>query len=323
MEENLSVVELTDPKNFLRISGILNENFKAIEKELGVKIYLRDEKIFIKGDKEKVKEAEKIIEEVEKLIKENQPFSVRDIVYAAKVHQPKSLKELKELQIIEDIKGRGISPQTIGQKQFVESVFKKDITIVIGPAGTGKTYLSVAIAVKFLLLNRVERIILTRPVVEVGEKIGYLPGDIQQKVDPYFRPIYDALFEFLGQEKTQKLLNNKTIEVAPLAFMRGRTLSDAFIILDEAQNTTSSQMKMFLTRLGNGSKMVITGDLTQSDLLASQGKNGLEIAIEVLHDIKDIAVVYLNSSDIVRHNLVQRIIDAYDNYETKKGNRKA
>lgn len=323
MEENLSVVELKDPKNYLRISGVLNENFKEIEKELGVKIYLRDEKIFIKGDKEKVKEAKKIIEEVEKLIKDNQPFSVRDIVYAAKVHQPKSLKELKELQIIEDIKGRGISPQTIGQKQFVESVFKKDITIVIGPAGTGKTYLSVAIAVKFLFLNRVERIILTRPVVEVGEKIGYLPGDIQQKVDPYFRPIYDALFEFLGQEKTQKLLNNKTIEVAPLAFMRGRTLSDAFIILDEAQNTTSSQMKMFLTRLGNGSKMVITGDLTQSDLLASQGKNGLEIAIEVLHNIKDIAVVYLNSSDIVRHNLVQRIIDAYDNYETKKGNRKA
>ncbi|MEF3244706.1 MAG: PhoH family protein [Caldisericaceae bacterium] len=322
MEENLSVVELTNPKNFFRISGILNENFKAIEKELGVKIYLRDEKILIKGDKEKVKEAEKIIEEIEKLIKEKQPFSVRDIVYAAKVHQPKSLKELKELQIIEDIKGRGISPQTIGQKQFVESVFKKDITIVIGPAGTGKTYLSVAIAVKFLLLNMVERIILTRPVVEVGEKIGYLPGDIQQKVDPYFRPIYDALFEFLGQEKTQRLLNNKTIEVAPLAFMRGRTLNDAFIILDEAQNTTSSQMKMFLTRLGNGSKMVITGDLTQSDLLASQGKNGLEIAIEVLHDIKDISVIYLNSSDIVRHNLVQRIIDAYDNYETKKGNRK-
>jgi len=320
MEEDLDIVELKNPKNILKISGVLDENFKALEEHLNVEIVLRDEKIFIKGEKNSVKEAKKIIKELEKLAEKNQKFSVRDIIYAAKVHQPSFLKESNELEIIEDIKGRGVKPKTLGQKKFVESVHKNDITFVIGPAGTGKTYLSVALAVKYYLSNCVARIILTRPVVEVGEKIGYLPGDIQQKVDPYFRPIYDALFEFLGQEKTQKLISNKTIEVAPLAFMRGRTLNDAFIILDEAQNTTFSQMKMFLTRLGQGSKMVVTGDLTQSDLLTSQGRNGLEIAVEVLKDIKGIEFIYLDVTDIVRHNLVQKIINAYENYETKKDN---
>jgi len=319
MGEETEVIKIKNPEYILKISGVLDENFKAIEEHLGVKLSLEEDKIYIVGKKSHVKIAKKVLKEIENLVQQKYPFSVTDIIYASKMKDGEFLKELPQTQIIEDIKGRIIAPKTAGQKAFVEAVYKNDITFVVGPAGTGKTYLSVAIAVKFLLTNKVSRIILTRPVVEVGEKIGYLPGDIREKVDPYFRPIYDTLFEFLGQEKTQKLINNKTIEIAPLAFMRGRTLNDAFIIMDEAQNTTFSQMKMFLTRLGLGSKMVITGDLTQSDLLISQGRNGLEMAIEILRDIdKGIAFEFLGINDIVRHSLVQKIINAYEKFENKR-----
>jgi len=230
MGEETEVIRLKNPKNILKVTGVLDENFRVIEKNLNVKITLRDEKLYISGEKENVQLTKKILKEIEQLVEKKYPFSIQEVIYSTKIKDGNFLKELPESQIIEDIKGRGITPKTLGQKKFIEAVNKSDITFVIGPAGTGKTYLSVAIAVKYLLSNKVSRIILTRPVVEVGEKIGYLPGDIQQKVDPYFRPIYDALFEFLGQEKTQKLINNKTIEIAPLAFMRGRTLNDAFII---------------------------------------------------------------------------------------------
>jgi len=320
MGEETEVIRLKNPKNILKVTGVLDENFRVIEKNLNVKITLRDEKLYISGEKENVQLTKKILKEIEQLVEKKYPFSIQEVIYSTKIKDGNFLKELPESQIIEDIKGRGITPKTLGQKKFIEAVNKSDITFVIGPAGTGKTYLSVAIAVKYLLSNKVSRIILTRPVVEVGEKIGYLPGDIQQKVDPYFRPIYDALFEFLGQEKTQKLINNKTIEIAPLAFMRGRTLNDAFIIMDEAQNTTFSQMKMFLTRLGMGSKMVVTGDLTQSDLLASQGRNGLEVAIDILRNVEGIEFVFLDVNDIVRHTLVQKIINAYEKFENKTKN---
>jgi len=320
MGEETEVIRLKNPKNILKVTGVLDENFRVIEKNLNVKITLRDEKLYISGEKENVQLTKKILKEIEQLVEKKYPFSIQEVIYSTKIKDENFLKELPESQIIEDIKGRGITPKTLGQKKFIEAVNKSDITFVIGPAGTGKTYLSVAIAVKYLLSNKVSRIILTRPVVEVGEKIGYLPGDIQQKVDPYFRPIYDALFEFLGQEKTQKLINNKTIEIAPLAFMRGRTLNDAFIIMDEAQNTTFSQMKMFLTRLGMGSKMVVTGDLTQSDLLASQGRNGLEVAIDILRNVEGIEFVFLDVNDIVRHTLVQKIINAYEKFENKTKN---
>jgi phosphate starvation-inducible PhoH-like protein len=320
MGEETEVIRLKNPKNILKVTGVLDENFRVIEKNLNVKITLRDEKLYVSGEKENVQLTKKILKEIEQLVEKKYPFSIQEVIYSTKIKDGNFLKELPESQIIEDIKGRGITPKTLGQKKFIEAVNKSDITFVIGPAGTGKTYLSVAIAVKYLLSNKVSRIILTRPVVEVGEKIGYLPGDIQQKVDPYFRPIYDALFEFLGQEKTQKLINNKTIEIAPLAFMRGRTLNDAFIIMDEAQNTTFSQMKMFLTRLGMGSKMVVTGDLTQSDLLASQGRNGLEVAIDILRNVEGIEFVFLDINDIVRHTLVQKIINAYEKFENKTKN---
>jgi len=320
MGEESEVIRLKNPKNILKVTGVLDENFRVIEKNLNVKITLRDEKLYVSGEKENVQLTKKILKEIEQLVEKKYPFSIQEVIYSTKIKDGNFLKELPESQIIEDIKGRGITPKTLGQKKFIEAVNKSDITFVIGPAGTGKTYLSVAIAVKYLLSNKVSRIILTRPVVEVGEKIGYLPGDIQQKVDPYFRPIYDALFEFLGQEKTQKLINNKTIEIAPLAFMRGRTLNDAFIIMDEAQNTTFSQMKMFLTRLGMGSKMVVTGDLTQSDLLASQGRNGLEVAIDILRNVEGIEFVFLDINDIVRHTLVQKIINAYEKFENKTKN---
>jgi phosphate starvation-inducible PhoH-like protein len=309
-------VELKSTKNIPLLLGVLDENLKTIEKELGVSIVLRDEKFFIFGEEDKVKKAEQIIRDMEDLASKHYKFSVSDLIYSTKNSKDETfLKRLPDTVIISNIKGRKIAPKTFGQRKFVSAVYKNSITFIIGPAGTGKTYLSVALAVRYLLNGFVSRIILTRPVIEAGEKLGFLPGDIQQKVDPYFRPIYDALYDFLGQEKTYRFLANKTIEIAPLAYMRGRTLNNAFIILDEAQNTTFSQMKMFLTRLGEGSKMVITGDVTQSDLLPSQGEDGLAAASKILKNVEGIAFVYLTSKDVVRHELVQKIIDAYERLE--------
>ncbi len=303
------------------IMGVMDRNVRIIEKELNVKITLRDEKLFISGEESNVKKAKELITDIEHLANKHYNFSVEELIYSVRNKKKGFLKNIPDTAIIVDTKGREIVPKTFGQRKYVEAVLKNHITFAIGPAGTGKTFLSVALAVKYLLSGEVNRIILTRPVIEAGEKLGFLPGDIQQKVDPYFRPIYDALYSFLGQEKTFKFLTNKTIEIAPLAYMRGRTLSDAFIILDEAQNTTFSQMKMFLTRLGEGSKMVITGDVTQSDLLPMQGEDGLKAAAKILKNIKGIAFVYLTEEDVVRHKLVQQIIEAYEKRENGKENK--
>ncbi len=312
-------IEIGNAKNIPFVLGVLDENIKAIEKELDVNILLRDGKFVIAGNEADVKKAGKIIRDMEYLISRKFSFSLSDLIYSVKNDKSEDfLRKIPDTVILHDIKGRGVAPRTLGQRRYVKSVFQNSITFVIGPAGTGKTYLSVALAVRYYLNGLSNRIILTRPVIEAGEKLGFLPGDIQQKVDPYFRPIYDALYDFLGQEKTFRLLANKTIEIAPLAYMRGRTLNDAFIILDEAQNTTFSQMKMFLTRLGEGSKMVITGDITQSDLLPSQGEDGLAAVSKILKNIKGIEFVYLSSKDVVRHELVQKIINAYERNENKK-----
>ena len=311
-------VELKNAEHIPFVVGVMDRNIRTIEKELDVDIVLRDEKLFISGNEENVKQAKELLQSIERLAKKHYNFSVEELIYSAKNKKPEFLKNIPDTAIIEDVKGRKVVPKTLGQRKYVKAVLKNSITFVIGPAGTGKTYLSVALSVKYLLSGEVNRIILTRPVIEAGEKLGFLPGDIQQKVDPYFRPIYDALYDFLGQEKTYKLLTNKTIEIAPLAYMRGRTLNDAFIILDEAQNSTFSQMKMFLTRLGEGSKMVITGDVTQSDLLPGQGGDGLQAATTILKHIKGIEFIYLTGKDIVRHKLVQQIVNAYEKNENDK-----
>ncbi len=311
-------VELKNAEHIPFVVGVMDRNIRIIEKELDVDIVLRDEKLFISGNEENVKQAKELLQSIERLAKKHYNFSVEELIYSAKNKKPEFLKNIPDTAIIEDVKGRKVVPKTLGQRKYVKAVLKNSITFVIGPAGTGKTYLSVALSVKYLLSGEVNRIILTRPVIEAGEKLGFLPGDIQQKVDPYFRPIYDALYDFLGQEKTYKLLTNKTIEIAPLAYMRGRTLNDAFIILDEAQNSTFSQMKMFLTRLGEGSKMVITGDVTQSDLLPGQGGDGLQAATTILKHIKGIEFIYLTEKDIVRHKLVQQIVNAYEKNENDK-----
>ncbi len=312
-EEVKDIIDIKHKEDMPMIMGVLDKNVKTIEKELNVNIILRDGKMHIIGEVENVRIAKNVIHQVEKLVRKHYNFSVEEIIYT--IHHQKGkgfLGNISETVIVKDIKGRNIAPKTFGQRHYVEAVYKSGITFVIGPAGTGKTYLSVAIATKYLLEGQVMRIILTRPVIEAGEKLGFLPGDIQQKVNPYFRPIYDALYDILGQERVLRLIANKTIEIAPLAYMRGRTLNNAFIILDEAQNTTSLQMKMFLTRLGAGSKMVITGDTTQSDLQSFQGESGLHAAERILKNIEGIAFTYLTRDDVIRHKLVQKIIDAYE-----------
>ena len=312
-EEVKDIIDIKHKEDTPMIMGVLDKNIKTIEKELNVNIILRDGKMHIIGEGENVQIAKNVIHQVEKLVRKHYNFSIEEIIYT--IHHQKGkgfLGDISKTVIIKDIKGRNIIPKTFGQRHYVEAVYKNGITFVIGPAGTGKTYLSVAIATKYLLEGQVMRIILTRPVIEAGEKLGFLPGDIQQKVNPYFRPIYDALYDILGQERVLRLIANKTIEIAPLAYMRGRTLNNAFIILDEAQNTTSSQMKMFLTRLGAGSKMVITGDTTQSDLQSFQGESGLHAAERILKNIEGIAFTYLTRDDVIRHKLVQKIIDAYE-----------
>ncbi len=313
------IVDIRNKKDAQMIFGVLDENVKAIENELGIDIILRDEVIHLIGEERNVHIAKKVLQQIENMVKKHYDFSVDEIIYAVKHSEGKGfLQNLPETVIITDIKGRNVIPKTFGQRNFVKAVEKSDITFVIGPAGTGKTYLSVAIAVKYLLTGRVMRIVLTRPVIEAGEKLGFLPGDIQQKVDPYFRPIYDALYDLLGQEKVYKFIENKTIEIAPLAYMRGRTLNNAFVILDEAQNTTPLQMKMFLTRLGAGSKMVITGDVTQSDLDSVHSESGLHKIKRILKEIEGVSFNYLTSEDVVRHKLVQRIINAYERIEHDK-----
>ncbi len=270
----------------------------------------------VTGDADKVPLVRAIMSALIELIRKGISISERDVVYAVQLAEQNRLDELLELydeKVATNVKGKPIMAKTLGQRHYVSAIRKKDMVFGIGPAGTGKTYLAVVMAVTALKEGHVKRIVLTRPAVEAGESLGFLPGDLKEKVDPYLRPLYDALHDVLGTEQTTRLMERGTIEVAPLAYMRGRTLDDAFVILDEAQNTTREQMKMFITRLGFGSKMVINGDLTQIDLPRGK-KSGLRVAIEILDGVKDLAFIYLQQSDVVRHTLVQQIIQAYEQH---------
>ncbi|MBQ5716173.1 MAG: PhoH family protein [Clostridia bacterium] len=304
----------------VNLFGSFDENIKILEKELGVSMILRGSELKIWGEEEKVAYATSAVSALLDLAARGETLNEQNIRYAISLSEEGNADKLSKLGgdcICITAKGKPIKPKTLGQQKYVESIRKNTIVISIGPAGTGKTYLAVAEAVAAFREHRVNRIIITRPAVEAGEKLGFLPGDLQQKVDPYLRPIYDALFDMLGPESFQRYQERGNIEVAPLAYMRGRTLDDSFIILDEAQNTTPEQMKMFLTRLGFNSKMVVTGDITQIDLPDAK-KSGLLEASKVLKGVDDIEIIKFTQKDIVRHQLVQRIVKAYEKYDEQK-----
>jgi len=313
-------IEVERMEHVISVFGSFDRNLKIIESELDVKVLDRDDKIHICGEAENVMMAEKAINGLLNLAAKGENIDTQNVKYILKlVNEGREVKinELASDVICITAKGKPIKPKTLGQKAYCDAVEKNTITLGVGPAGTGKTYLAVAAAVAAFRAEKVNRIILTRPAVEAGERLGFLPGDLQSKVDPYLRPLYDALFDMLGPDTYQKYLERGNIEVAPLAYMRGRTLDDSFIILDEAQNTSKEQMKMFLTRLGFGSKVVITGDVTQIDLPEDK-QSGLITAMKVLQGIDDIAICELTGADVVRHQLVQKIVEAYDKYESKK-----
>lgn len=304
-------------EHIISVFGSFDENLRLIESELNVKITDRNSELSLVGDDENVMLAGRAIEGLLSLAAKGENIdarSVRYIIGLVREGQEDKIGELARDVICITAKGKPVKAKTLGQKTYVDAIAKKTVTLGIGPAGTGKTYLAVAAAVAAFREKSVNRIILTRPAVEAGERLGFLPGDLQSKVDPYLRPLYDALFDMLGPETYQKYVERGNIEVAPLAYMRGRTLDDSFIILDEAQNTSREQMKMFLTRLGFGSKIVITGDITQIDLPPDKA-SGLKEAMRVLEGIEDVAVCRLTGADVVRHVLVQRIISAYEHYE--------
>jgi phosphate starvation-inducible PhoH-like protein len=309
--------QLENPNEAVALFGINDTNLKLIEQELKVSIFTRGEAVRVSGDGETVALVEKILNSLLAVIRKGVTISERDVAYAIQLGLNGKLEhfaDLYEEEIFKNAKGKSIHVKTMGQRHYIYAIKKHDLVFGIGPAGTGKTYLAVVMAVRALKSGSVKRIILTRPAVEAGESLGFLPGDLKEKVDPYLRPLYDALHDVLGQEHTQRMIERGTIEIAPLAYMRGRTLDDSFVILDEAQNTTGAQMKMFLTRLGFGSKMVITGDPSQIDLPKGV-KSGLKIASQVLNGMSGMSFVTLEQSDVVRHPLVQKIIEAYDKAE--------
>lgn len=300
--------------------GSFDENIKIIEKEFNVSIISRGSSIKIVGDGENVSYAQRAINSMLSLINKGEALTQQNVRYAlslVKEGKEEKLSSIASDTICITAKGKPIKPKTLGQKKYCEAIENSTITFGIGPAGTGKTYLAVAMAVTAFRAKEVDKIILTRPAVEAGEKLGFLPGDLQSKVDPYLRPLYDALFDMFGAESFQKYQERGSIEVAPLAYMRGRTLDDSFIILDEAQNTTPEQMKMFLTRLGFNSKMVITGDITQIDLPDGK-KSGLKKVMRILKNVDDIEMCKFSQRDVVRHKLVQDIIKAYEKYESEE-----
>ena len=307
-------IELDSLDTALLVFGSCDENIRLLEQEFGVTAVCRGSEIKLTGEEEGVEGAARAVDAMLTLIANKTPLeeqTVRYCISLARSGEDGKISELTGDFIAITTKGRPVRPKTLGQKRYLEAIGKNSITFGVGPAGTGKTYLAVAMAVKAFKDHEISRIILTRPAVEAGEKLGFLPGDLQNKVDPYLRPLYDALFDMLGAETFQRLQEKQTIEVAPLAYMRGRTLDDAFIILDEAQNTSPEQMKMFLTRMGFGSKVVVTGDVTQIDL-PDKSRSGLVDALRVLKSIDGIAQVYFTEKDVVRHRLVQEIVKAYD-----------
>lgn len=294
--------------------GYHEENIKVLEDAFETNIIVRGDELLFDMDEEHIHQIEEIILTLLKLIKQGKSISKRDVMYTLKLAEKKNINaidELYKIKIAKTINGKLIYPKTLGQRTYYQALKHNDVVFGIGPAGTGKTYLAVVFALQALKNNEVKRIILTRPAVEAGENLGFLPGDLKEKVDPYLRPLYDALYDMLGLEQTERLIEKGTIEIAPLAYMRGRTLEDAYVILDEAQNTTDAQMKMFLTRLGFNSKMIITGDVTQIDLPKGV-LSGLKRALHLLKDVEGIEFVYLTSLDVVRHPVVQRIIDRYE-----------
>ena len=317
LEQRISIERLEQAVN---IFGSFDENIRLLEQEFHVTVVNRDGELRVEGEPEETMLACKAIQALLTLSSRGEAIGEQNVRYV--IGLVRSGKETQISELTGDVlcitaKGRPVKPKTIGQKEYIKSVLHNTVTIGVGPAGTGKTYLAVAAAVAAFRDKQVNRIILTRPAVEAGERLGFLPGDLQSKVDPYLRPLYDALFDMLGAETYQKYLERGNIEVAPLAYMRGRTLDDSFIILDEAQNTSREQMKMFLTRLGFGSKIVITGDVTQSDLPADKS-SGLKEAMRVLRNVEGIGICQLTNADVVRHVMVQRIVEAYERYEEAK-----
>ncbi|MBR0367353.1 MAG: PhoH family protein [Clostridia bacterium] len=304
------------PEQFISIFGIREENIPIFKEELGVEIFAHGDEVQITGDQDKVALAKLTLEKLSEIVLRGETVDRTRIRYAIELAAEGKADRIGEIMrdvIAITYRGRQVKCKTLGQKQYVDAIKQNTCTFAVGPAGTGKTYLAIAMAVVALKNKEIEKIILTRPAVEAGEKLGFLPGDLAQKVDPYLRPLYDALHEMMGVDAYQRLVERGAVEVAPLAYMRGRTLNDAFIILDEAQNTTSEQMKMFLTRMGMGSKMVITGDVTQIDLPTGK-RSGLVEALEVLKDVNDIGIVRLTHRDVVRHELVQAIVRAYEKH---------
>ena len=317
IEQTINIERMED---VVDVFGSFDGNIKLVEHELGVTVVSRDDQLKVSGEAEDVMHAVKAIEGLLGLAGRKETITeqnVRYIINLVKAGNESHINDIARDVLCVTAKGKPIKAKTLGQKRYVDAIKKNTITLGIGPAGTGKAYLAVAAAVAAFRDKQVNRIILTRPAVEAGERLGFLPGDLQSKVDPYLRPLYDALFEMLGPETYQKYVERGNIEVAPLAYMRGRTLDDSFIILDEAQNTSREQMKMFLTRLGFGSKIVITGDVTQIDL-PRDTVSGLKEAMRVLDGVEDIAICKLNESDVVRHVIVQRIIKAYEADENRR-----
>ena len=301
------------------VFGELDSYLKKIERTLQVETVERDGELKITGQKTHVERAVLILNQLLELSRRKNVIHEQNVNYLLSLSEPEKTEKYVEMDkscICHTIQGKPVKPKTFGQKKYVEAIQNNKIVFGIGPAGTGKTYLAMAMAITAFRNDEVSRIILTRPAIEAGEKLGFLPGDLQSKIDPYLRPLYDALYQIMGPENFQRNMEKGLIEVAPLAYMRGRTLDNAFIILDEAQNTTPAQMKMFLTRIGFDSKVIVTGDSTQKDLPADQ-KSGLEVAKEVLQGIEDIAFCELTGADVVRHPLVQKIVQAYDAYEKK------
>lgn len=323
---SLNEVSLRIPsEQMANVFGQFDANIKKIERALGVTVIAREDQLKIIGNEVAINGAAEVFGQLARLAERGNVITEQNVNYALALleeHKGDEMVAIDRDIICHTIAGKPVKPKTLGQKSYVDNIRKKMIVFGMGPAGTGKTYLAMAMAITAFKNEEVSRIILTRPAIEAGEKLGFLPGDLQSKVDPYLRPLYDALYQIMGAESFQKNMEKGLIEVAPLAYMRGRTLDNAFIILDEAQNTTPAQMKMFLTRIGFGSKAVITGDATQKDL-APGSKSGLDVALRVLKNIDEIGICELTSKDVVRHPLVQKIVQAYDDYENKKSNKRA
>ena len=314
-----SKIVVADDQEATALAGARDENLRLIERAVGARIGARGNEIRVSGTREQVGRATELLGELMKLVRLGHPITAGEVEYAARMvggGQAGAADAVFSDVVLVSDRGKAVKPHTQTQRDYVRAIAQADLTFAIGPAGTGKTYLAMAMAVSALRENKISRLILTRPALEAGERLGFLPGDIQAKVDPYLRPLFDALFDMMDLVKAQRLMQQGVIEVAPLAFMRGRTLNDSFVILDEAQNTTPEQMKMFLTRFGFGSKAVVTGDITQTDLPRGQ-VSGLNQVRDVLPGIPGVAFVYFSDQDVVRHELVQRIIQAYEHHELK------